>query len=259
MSRIVFSDSTNKTGLVELLARATGTQDATTSSYPIKQKTVDINDAVDEYFALARAAAPQIKLHDTNFTGEPIYTQNLTSGTQLYTYTDNADSAQIEAVDRVDIEMPNGTTKRLKKYNPQDIGLAADDTQGLIAYENVSGTPERYRLVGKNIVISPKPNYTTSSGTGLRLYHESAPSYFVSTDTTKYAGINNTFHKYLWVRPAYQWLLIKKGAAAASGMRDEMLRIETRITAYFKSLFDRDNTSRDSKRMKGRSISANMK
>ncbi len=239
MSIIQFSDSTNKTGLVELLGRATGTQDATTSSYPLKQKTVDINDALDKYLSIARKASPTIKIDDTNFTGEPLYTQNLSSGTQAYTYTNDASSAQIIEIDRVDILRSNGTSKRLTLFNPENVGL--DDNTGLASYKSTNGEPEEYRIVGKNIYLYPAPNYNSTNG--LKLYHSRAPSYFVSTDTTKTPGINNLFHAYLWIRPAYFWVMIKKGAAAASGLKTELTDMEDAIKRYF------ENYSKDATRM----------
>jgi len=241
MAKIQFSDSTNKTGLVELLARATGTQDATTQSYPLKQKTVDINDAIDWFLMLARKACPTIKIDDTNFTGEPVYSQNLSSSTNAYTFTVDSSSAQIQEIDRVEIERANGTTKRLKQMDVGAVGQD-EDTGTLGAQAIATGEPEYYRIAGKNIILDKKPNYTTSSGTGLRLYHTRSAFYFVSTDTTAYAGINNIFHSYLWIRPAYLWVLLKKGAAQASGLKTELEKMEAYIDLYFGKIYNRDST-----------------
>lgn len=241
MAKIQFSDSTNKTGLVELLGRATGTLDATTTSYPLKQKTVDINDALDWFLMLARKACPTIKIDDTNFTGEPVYSQNLSSSSISYTFTVDASSAQIQEIDRVEIEKADGTTKRLKQM---DVGAIGDvgDTGSLGAQAVASGEPEFYRISGKNLILDKKPNYTTLTGTGLRLYHTRSAFYFTSTDTAVFAGINNLFHSYLWLRPAYFWVNLKKGAAAASGLKADLEKMEGFIDLYFGKIYNKDST-----------------
>lgn len=242
MAKIQFSDSTNKTGLVELLGRATGTQDATTSTYPIKQKTVDINDALDWFLMLARKANPRIKIDDTNFTGEPVYSQNLSSSTNAYLFTVDASSAQIAGIDHVEIETAAGKTKRLQQMDANVIGLDSDVSDTLAQDAIDTGEPTAYRIVGKYIILDKKPNYTTSSGTGLRLYHDRCAFYFSSTDTAVFPGINNIFHQYLWMRPAYLWILQKKGGAAASGLRNEVEKMEIFIDSYFSELANRDAT-----------------
>lgn len=243
MAKIQFSDSTNKTGLVELLGRETGTQDATTASYPLKQKTVDINDALDRFLMLARKACPNIKIDDTNFTGEPLYTQNLTSGTQQYTIATDASSAQIQAVDRVEVELANGQIRRLKQLDTDLIGEEDGKDTGLGGYKTTAGSPEKYRIVGKYLFTYPKPNYTTSSGTGLRLYHDRSAFYFASTDTAVFPGINNLFHSYLYKRPAYLWILAKKGKSKAAGIKEEVDEMEAFIGMYFGNLYNRDATN----------------
>lgn len=243
MAKIQFSDSTNKTGLVELLGRETGTQDATTSTYPIKQKTVDINDALDRFLMLARKACPNIKIDDTNFTGEPLYNQNLANGTQSYTIATDSSSAQIQAVDRVEVELANGQVRRLKQLDTDLIGEQSGNTDALGGYKTTAGSPTEYRIVGKLIYLYPKPNYTTTSGTGLRLYHDRSPSYFTSTDTAVFPGINNLFHSYLYKRPAYLWILAKKGKAKAAGIKEEVDEIEAFIGMYFGNLYNRDATN----------------
>jgi hypothetical protein len=242
MAKIQFSDSTNKTGLVELLGRATGTQDATTSTYPLKQKTVDINDALDWFLMLARKASPGIKIDDTNFTGEPIYVQNLSSSTNQYTFTVDASSAQISGIERVEIETATGKTKRLQKMDSHVVGLDSEVGETFAQQAVDTGEPTSYRISGKYIVLDKKPNYTTTSGTGLRMYHDRCAYYFTSTDTAVFPGINNLFHAYLWLRPAYMWVLLKKGKAAAAGLKEELEKMEAFINVFFSTVNNKDTT-----------------
>lgn len=235
MAKIQFSD-TSVNGLVELLARATGTQSATSSSYPLKQKTVDINSTLDYFFYLAKKYANKQKVDDTGNTTEPIYAQNLVSGTQTYTFTTDSGSNKINAVDRVEILRADGTSKRLTQLNPESVNV------GLPAYKSTAGEPEEYRIVGKTITLYPKPGYNSTNG--LVLYTERDGIYFASTDTAVYAGIPNNFHDYLWIRPASIWAAIKKLPQAKDllGMKLEM---EEAIKDHYSRL------NKDSGRMRG--------
>lgn len=235
MAKIQFSDATNVNGLVELLARATGTQSATTSSYPLKQKTVDINSALDYFFYLAKKYTNKQKVDDTGNTTEPKYTQNLASGTQSYTFTTDSGSNKINAIDRVEILRADGSSKRLTQLNRESVDV------GLGSYKSTAGEPEEYEIVGKIVNLYPKPNYNSTNG--LILYTERDGVYFTSTDTAVYAGIPNNFHDYLWIRPAYIWASLKKLPQAK-----DLLNLKTEMENAIADHYSRIN--KDSGRMK---------
>lgn len=235
MAKIQFSDTSNGNGIVELIARATGTGSATSSTYPLKQKTVDVNSALDYFFFLAKKYANKQKVDDTGNTTEPKYSQNLVSGTQTYTFTTDSGSNKINAVDRVEVLRADGSSKRLTQLNRESVDV------GLASYKSTAGEPEEYEIIGKTINLYPKPSYNSTNG--LILYTERDGVYFASTDTSVYAGIPNNFHDYLWVRPSAIWASLKK-LPQAKDLNALKTELESAIIDHYSRL------NKDSGRMK---------
>lgn len=227
MAQLQFSDTTNKDGIVQLIQNTCGLISATTNSYPLKVITKDVNSAIDEFFAIAEKYTNKIKVDDTNHSSESAHTINLVSGTQRYTFNTDSNSNQIIKVDRVDILRADGSSKRLNFKNKEEI------TEGIASYKATAGEPEEYYIEGEEIVLFPKPNYNSTNG--LKLSTTRTGSYFVSTDTTKVAGIPNRFHDYLWLRPSYFWCL-KKDQRRAGNLKVELLKMEADIADHFKRL-----------------------
>lgn len=235
MAQLQFSDTTNKDGIVQKIQDACGLISATTNTYPIKRISKDVNSALEKFFDIARKNAPKIKIDDTNHSSEPAYSINLVSGTQRYTFNTDANSNQIEKVDRVEILTASGVAKRLTFKNKESI------TEGIANYKATAGEPEEYYIEGEEVVLFPKPNYSTTSG--LKLFIDRTGSYFVSTDTTKVAGIPNRFHDYLWLRPSYFWCLIKDQKRAIN-LKVELIEMEKDIVDFYKRL-NGDSTRMD--------------
>ena len=236
-----FSDTTNRLGLIQQLEDRTNTQSVTTSSFPLKTKTREINQALANFFVLAQMYSGNWKVDDTNNSGKPEHTINLSSGTGEYTFTTDSASKEILAIDRVDCEDANGNTIRLKQLNRALI----DDT-GVEGFMNVAGTPEFYDIVGKTIRLYPKPNYTRSSA--LKLFTERAGTYFADTDTTQTAGIPRAFHEYLVLRPAY-YFCATKGLPQAKFLQVELAKMEEAIKEFYQSRAKDSNSNSQFGRM----------
>lgn len=222
---MVFSDTTDRDGLVELLEDLTGTPSATTSSYTLKTKTRDINNAYARYFLLGIEAEGRWQLDDTNHTKYPIITTALTANQQDYSFTIDEQSNQILDIYRVEILDSSGNAVLLQPIDQFDI-----KGQALTEFMESAAQPTYYDKTANGIVLYPKPNYTNS--TGLKIYFNRTPSYFVYTDTTKTAGIPDVFHEYLAIRPAYQYCL-RKGLPQKNDMKLDVLELENFIKTYY--------------------------
>lgn len=232
MAQLQFSDTTNKDGIVQKIQDACGLTSATTSTYPLKRITKDVNSAIDNYFDLANQYSKQ-KIDDTNHSSEPAYSINLVSGTKRYTFGSDAASNQIWKIDRVDLLRADGSSKRLKLFNREEI-----TETGMASYNATSGEPNGYFIEGEEIVLDRAPNYNSTNG--LKLFDTRSPSYFVSTDTTKTPGFTNLHHDWAWIRPSYLWCLIKdkRRAAGLKILHDEM---KQSIKDYYTN-FSKDST-----------------
>lgn len=227
---IQFSDTTNKTGLVETLARYTGTQTATTSTYTLAQKTLDINNAYAHFFRIANEAAGNWQADDTAQSGVPVTTFNLVSGTGTYAFTVDSSSNQILDIYKIRIKDTNGNWI-------ETIYQIDKNTDDISQYQNITGVPVCYDLTGNNITFYPTPSYNSTNGA--ELSHSRTPIYFTTSDTTKKPGIPDYFHEYLAIRPAYFFCFTKGLLKQASELKDQMLTMEAQIRKYYS---DRNKT-----------------
>lgn len=219
-----FSDTTNRTGIVEALEDFTNTQSSTTASYPLKTKTRDINNAFAHFMMLAIRSSGRWQVDDTNQTDYPIITFDIVSGQDNYAFTTDGSTPANQILDLHQFRIKNTSGNWI---NIRPIDRAVDDIN---AYQGLTGTPEAYDLTSNGIILFPTPNY--NSDEGAEMYVSRTPSYFLSTDTTKKPGIPDMFHEYLVIRPAYFYSLAK-GLPRARDYKAEMDILEREIQAYY--------------------------
>lgn len=230
MALLQFSDTTNNKGLIQVLARRTGTTNASTSSYPLLDKTVDINFALANFFILANQYAGKNQpVDDTNQTDFPIVYANVVSGQQDISITLDANGNQILDYYKFRIQYPDGSWHTLEQVDIMD----NDDS---FLNDGTTGLPTKFELTAGGIFLNVIPNYSLVGG--LEVYVSRGASYFVSTDTTKIAGIPEIFQEYLVLRPAYFYCLEKgRPEAAAYGLtlygRDGKSGMEGMIKKYY--------------------------
>lgn len=218
---MVYSETTNRTGIVQLLEDLTDTGGtASSESYAIGQKTRDINLAFDDYQNLVKQASGTWQADDFNHTKYPNMKFNVVSGQQDYTFTVDEQGNQVQDIYRVECKDANGTWKLLTPYDEmlEDTALSAQETE--------TGTPTRYYKTANGIFLDRTPNY--NSTLGIRMFYTRSPDYFLTSDTTKEPGIPNGHHRYLALKPAF-WYWLPKDSARASVFLSEIQRIETSI------------------------------
>lgn len=214
------------TEILGLIQRNTNTQNTTTSSYPIADKTTDVNNALNKFMMLAIQSEGTWQVDDTNQTDYPIITTNLVSGQQDYTFSTDQDGNQILDIYRVEIKSSTGTTSsQLRPIDQSELTGVA-----LTEFMKTSGTPTYYDKTANGVFLYPAPNYNSSAG--LKIYCNRTSTYFTITDTTKKAGIPWTFHEYLAIRPSYFYCL-QKGLPQAKNLYQEMMNFEDLIGDYY--------------------------
>lgn len=217
------------TEILNLIQRNTGTQSSTTSSYPIADKTLDVNNALNSYFIIANGAAGNWRpVDDTNQTDYPVvYADIVGSPTpqQDYSFTVDENGNQILDIYKVRILLPDGVTwQTLTQINQNSV----DDS-----YLNtvVSGVPSEYYLTANGIFLVQKPNYNMTDG--LEFHINRTSTYFTVSDTTKKAGIPWVFHEYLALKPSYEYCL-QKGLPQANNYRADLEKLELAIKKYYR-------------------------
>lgn len=190
--------------------------------------------AFDDYQNIVKQASSTWQADDTNHTKYPNMTFNVTTTQQDYTFTVDEQSNQVQDIYRVELKNPSGVWTLLTPYDE----FLEEEAIG--ARELLTGTPTRYYKTANGIFLDVTPNY--SSTNGIRMWYTRSPDYFLSTDTTKKAGIPNGHHRYLALKPAF-WYWLPKDAAKASLYRNELSTIETSIAKDI-SLRNRDERPR---------------
>jgi hypothetical protein len=90
--------------------------------------------------------------------------------------------------------------------------------------QNTSGTPIRYDKTGNGIFLDPIPSYSYTNG--LKMFISRQSSYFLSSDTTKVAGIDGLCHDYLYLKPAYEYARDKNLPQKETLYRDLQISIK---------------------------------
>src|ERR1035437_897672 len=224
-----FSDSTNRDGIIEKIEMVTGGQSATSGSYPLKVKTVDVNCALDDYFRLAIKAGGKFQVDDTNQTDYPVITTDIVSGQGDYPFIYDGSTPHNEILDLRQVRLKDSAGIW------HDLSAIDRESDGITKYEGINGLPTGYDVDSNSIRLYPIPNYNLTGG--LELYISRSPVHFVSTDTTKQAGIPNMFQDYLWLKPSYMYCLFKN-LPQAGGLKAEVDKMESAIMEYY-SMRDR--------------------
>lgn len=180
-----YSNSVTKVGIVEDIDYLIGTN---SSSYPIEDKTRNVNRKYDEVVSLILQSDATWKWDDTNNLTQPSTSITMTQGTNAVSIPDTT----YLTINRVEVLDINGNYKLLTPISEKEI------TQAKSEFMKTDGTPIYYEKVGAFLNLYPAPsssNVTLASG--LKVYYQRDASYFATTDTTKVPGFAAPFHRLL--------------------------------------------------------------
>lgn len=190
---MVFSDTTNNTGIVEQtrsLARVDATQ------WPTYKIVNSSNNWLDTVTGYAIGADRRFQWDDTNHTKLPIGTTNLVASQSDYSFLTDEQNNKILNLTRIDILDPSGMYRQLKVIDQNEIHEALDEFMGS------NNLPLYYDKIADNIIrLYPTP--ATSVTAGLKFYFQRTPSYFAATDTTKEPGVSPLLHRGFVIASAY--------------------------------------------------------
>ena len=232
-----FSDTTNKSGVLQTIERLTGLGDAgiTGNTTLLKVITASVNQAFDEIMPFLLSYSDKMRWDDTNHSDHPIGTVSIVSGQSDYFVTEDDNSLDILNLTNVRIL----TTSSGTEYTELE-RMTLDDSRALDAMSpnpSVTGIPTHFLENNNVIFLYPEPNYAATSG--LQLFFEREQSYFASTDTTKEPGIPKPFHHLLALIASHEWLVVNKPSNTAV-----ITRLEEKVAAAknsLKSLIDSRN------------------
>jgi len=224
---IVFSNTTTKNGLIQIIERNCGFNDADVSGDAtlLAKFTGDINLAIDEILGFMFPLGGTWQLDDSNHTDYPIITTNLVSGQRDYSFTVDGSSNQILDIYKVMVKDAQGVFHEIE---PQD--MQSDGASSFYDGVNTTGTPTRYDKTGNGIFLDLIPSYNSTGG--LKVFINREASYFTTSDTTKKLGFAQLFHEYLALRPSYQYAY-RKSLPMVKTLDYELQKMKAAIKEYF--------------------------
>lgn len=192
-----FSETTNRSGIIQKIEDLTATQSATSSSYPIGSKTRDVNIARDEFKSIVMEVSGKWQDDDTNQTDYNIITFDLVSGQDNYAFSTDQTGNQILSVLKIRIKDQNGKWKDIEQIDRTEFDINQ--------YQDITGTPDYFDLTANGAVFYPTPNYNSDEGG--ELYISRTYTYYEVDDTTKTSGLPATFDAWFCYHPSYFWCL----------------------------------------------------
>lgn len=224
---MVFSDSTNKAGIVEDIDFLAISDSV---SYPIAQKTRNANRAMDKVVSLIFNSDGVWEWDDSNQTDLPIATTNLVSGQYDYAF-----AVSHLKINRVLVKDSSGNWSTIDQFDN------TEDKAVPFLVGGASGKPQAYNKMAGSIFLYPTPDYNSTGG--LKIIFQRPSTYFTVADTTKEPGFASIFHRYLSLSAAYDYCLAKK-LDKLPLLKKEMTDMEQAIEVFYSNRNDRDVPTR---------------
>lgn len=219
---IPFSESTNKTGIVEQVRDLI---DLDATQWPARRISNSCNNWLDKITGYAIGADKKFQWDDTNQTKLPIGTTDLIINQIDYSFlTDQQGNAIITltGLSRIDADGKEYPLELIDRSSPE---------YDISTFGTITGTPMRYDKIADNIIrLDFKPAATITGG--LKFYFQRTGSYFVYSDTTKSPGVSPLLHRGFIIASAYDAALAK-GLANLQALSIEVQREEKKIDVYF--------------------------
>ena len=186
---MVFNDTTDKNGLIQMCEALAGLDDGAISGNTLKMArfTQWINQSIGLVLCWIFVADGQWHFDDGNYATFPISTTDLVNNQRDYSLP--ADLLNIRQVEVLGL---NGKYDSLSLLSEDDYRRRMENMQ------EEAGTPNGYYLQGNSIFVYPKPTsaYATLTA-GLRITYDRYADYFTTLDTTQTPGIVQIHHPVL--------------------------------------------------------------
>lgn len=209
---MIYSDPVGKSGIVEKVDALSG---SSSDSYPIEEKTRDINLGLDRVFSIIFRAGGKWKFDDSNHEDYPTITADLVQGQRDYTFTEDEQGNLILEIEKVFIktQASGGGQGVFQEIFPAD-PTSERGTETFYDGLDVQATPWRYQKQGNGLILGTLPGYSQEDS--IKMYISREGSYFSVDDTTKMPGFAGLYHSYLAIFAALEYAKANTLTVAAS-------------------------------------------
>lgn len=222
---IQFNDTTSYKGLIQLYENEIGVPIGQISddTDELKKFTAQVNLALDEFMLIAIKASGLWQVDDSNQSDYPILTTNLVSGQRDYPFTTDGSGNLILDIYRVLVKDASGVYQEMKPVDQQTPNNNNSRTTGFVDGRNLTGVPTEYDKTANALFLNLIPNYNAAAGVKMLINREA--SYFSISDVTKKPGVPGLFHRYFFIKPAYEYAR-KNGSANLAALQAEVVKYE---------------------------------
>lgn len=222
---MVFSDSTNNSGIVEQ-ARSMMRVDA--AQWPTSRIVNSVNNWHDTVTGYAIGADRRFEWDDTNHTKLPIGTTNLVAGQPDYSFLTDEQNNKI--LNLTSVSLLEIATDRETMLYPV---TRSDDNYDYSSFGVVTGLPTQYDKIADNIIrFDFVPTANEVSLYKIKFYFQRTGSYFAATDTTKEPGVSPLLHRGYVIAAVYDGALTL-GLDNLQPISVELQKEEQKMKQYF--------------------------
>ena len=223
---MVYSDSTNKNGIIQRAESLLGFSDAYISGNAtlLKQFTAAVNAYYNKVVVAILESQDEWDFDDSNHTDFPILTSDFVADQQDYSLP----STTLE-IKRIEITY-DGTN--WYKAEPIDVGTISDPTDTTSIASNFNVTEPYYDLQYGSIFLYPIPDINVTGG--IKIWITREVDYFTSSDTTQEPGFDETFHEMLPVGAAMDYAVAHQ-MDVKNDLATLFAGLENKLKSYFGS------------------------
>ncbi len=203
-----------------------GSGETFNDTYSLKDRTRRINERINKAVAIIFRNDRRWKFDDFNHDDMNIFYATLVDGQQDY----EVSGADFMSIEEVAIMNSDGDYNVLSPMMRE-----GENRQTLQDLEDGDdGIPTYYEKYGNSILLYPKPDISELTATkGLMIRGKRLPSYFLSTDTTKQAGLSPLFHDYLSQGAALDGALSLQMTNKAQQLQPQVDRLELELAEHY--------------------------
>ena len=229
MAQLVFSDTSNRQGILQEIERITGlgvagiTGDAT----KLQDFTRLVNIWDGRLLTDILLADGKWQYDDFNSGDLPVATTTLNANQEDYSVRTDDNNRQIWKVSRVDVKDSDGNWKLLTQLDQSQIKT------GISAYKSTPGVPTEYDWNGISMFLYPMPSYTSAAGLKIIFQRESKPFATTGTDS-QIPGFASAFHYLLAIGPAYDFA-VANGKKNANNLKAELIEGRNALKEFYSS------------------------
>lgn len=195
---IQFSDTSNRTGLVQRLEDVTGTQSST--GFTLAMKTSYLNQAYAWCLMKFNQFAGVWQVDDSNQTNLPIMTFTAVADQFDYNFLLDATSNQITEIYEVQVKDAANNWKKLKLIDYTQVDRPLEEIY------KTSNLPEYYDPGQNGFFVYP-PFSSANAGAGkIKVKYARNPVYWTTSSTTEKPGFADAFHDLVYLRAGYAYL-----------------------------------------------------